>query len=111
MAPPPVAAGSTPASTRGRTRPTSGSRMGAMDAFGAAGVDRPQSALSESGKEPGRESDGAPGQSLRALARRALSPRADDVSADRAPHGRRDVAHAAAPRRAAAGALRRDLAG
>ena len=61
--------------------------------------------------QPRRAEAGAAGQPVRALARSAVSLRHDDLPADRAPHGRRHVAHASPPRGAAAGVLLRDLAG
>ena len=59
-----------------------------------------------------RPTKGAARQRVRATRRTtALPARAHHLPADRAPHRRRHVAHAVAPRRAAARALLRDLAG
>ena len=60
---------------------------------------------------PAADREGAAGQPLRRLRRSTLSARADDLPADRASHGRRDVAHAFAPGGVAAGVVLRDLAG
>ncbi len=61
--------------------------------------------------QSGADAKRSAGQCLRLLAGRSSVPlRADHVPADRAPHRRRHVAHAPAPRGAAAGALLRDLA-
>ena len=59
---------------------------------------------------PAAEPKERPDNAYAAPRRPALPARADHLPAHRAPHRRRHEPHAAAPRRAAAGALRRDLA-
>ena len=91
--------------------PTGLEGRSAADALRAARIAGREPALSAQQTNPAARSTRAARQPVRAFARSALSVRADDLPADRASHGRRDVTHAVASRRAAAGALLRDLAG
>src|SRR5882762_11664652 len=85
-------------------------RRPAAGALRALGIARAESPLSQPAEQSRGDQAGTARERVCPAAGRALPLRAHDVPADGAPHERRDDARALAPRRAAAGAVLRDLA-
>ncbi len=92
-------------------RPEGRAAPGALRAARVAGRREPRSTRQQRNPVARCEGTRADNAYARSPGDPRLPVRAHDVPADRAPHRRRHVALAVAPRRAAAGALLRDLAG